>query len=182
MNKCMYIYMCISLVTHVKLVLRIQAYPVHTLYMLPCFLQNVNKFIYGYINWAVFSKTLQHSKYWERKEERKRGKKEGRKKERKKQKVVMSLKGHIKLLFLFIHFFLIVETTMGVKINAQENKETPFLVAMNILLNLVCKRLFQIWLQPDWLYRLLPQYRQFQHYLHKMHSFTDEVNLHLLNC
>ncbi|CAG5035857.1 unnamed protein product [Parnassius apollo] len=67
------------------------------------------------------------------------------------------------------------ETAMGIKINAQDNPNAPFLKAMQIILNLVTERIFHLWLQPDWLYKFFPQYSKHQKYLKVMHDFTDEV-------
>ncbi|KAL0840546.1 hypothetical protein ABMA28_015764 [Loxostege sticticalis] len=69
----------------------------------------------------------------------------------------------------------VCETTMGVKINAQGNPNTPFLLAMNTLLPLVSERYFQIWLQPDWLYKFFPKYKHHELNKKKLHDFTDEV-------
>ncbi|KPJ11283.1 Cytochrome P450 4c3 [Papilio machaon] len=67
------------------------------------------------------------------------------------------------------------ETAMGVKINAQDNKDTPFLKSMQIILHLVCERVFHLWLQPDWLYKLFPRYVSHEKNIKVMHDFTNEV-------
>ncbi|XP_049866094.1 cytochrome P450 4d2-like [Pectinophora gossypiella] len=69
----------------------------------------------------------------------------------------------------------VCETAMGVKVNAQGNPNSPYLLAMNKVLNLVCERIFHLWLQPDWLYRLFPQYPEHQRCVKIMHDFTDDV-------
>ncbi|XP_059048275.1 cytochrome P450 4c3-like [Achroia grisella] len=69
----------------------------------------------------------------------------------------------------------VFDTAMGVKINAQDNPDSPFLMCMNRILNLVCERIFHLWLQPDWLYKLFPQYIEHQKCLKEMHEFTDQV-------
>ncbi|KAL4708377.1 hypothetical protein ACJJTC_019613 [Scirpophaga incertulas] len=69
----------------------------------------------------------------------------------------------------------VCQTAMGVKINAQNNPNTPFLVSMNRLLNLVCERIFHLWLQPEWLYNWFPQSKEHTECKIKMHEFTDEV-------
>ncbi|XP_035459320.2 cytochrome P450 4d2 isoform X1 [Spodoptera frugiperda] len=69
----------------------------------------------------------------------------------------------------------VCETTIGVKINAQENPDSPFLRAMCDILNLICKRIFHLWLQPDWLFRMFPMYKKHQECIHAMHNFTDRV-------
>ncbi|KAG7299556.1 hypothetical protein JYU34_016517 [Plutella xylostella] len=70
----------------------------------------------------------------------------------------------------------VCETAMGVHIEAQSNKDLPFLKSMNRVLNLVTERIFHLWLQADWMYRLF----WFKHSEHDqcvgvMHKFTDEV-------
>ncbi|CAH0407648.1 unnamed protein product [Chilo suppressalis] len=67
------------------------------------------------------------------------------------------------------------QTAMGVKINAQNNTHSPFLVSLNRILNLVCERIFHLWLQPDWMYMLFPQYTEHKACLKQLHDFTDEV-------
>ncbi|CAK1604014.1 unnamed protein product [Parnassius mnemosyne] len=69
----------------------------------------------------------------------------------------------------------VCETAMGIKINAQENPNAPFLRAMQIAFNLVTERIFHLWLQPDWLYKFFPQYSKHQKYIKVMHDFIDEV-------
>ncbi|CAG5035855.1 unnamed protein product [Parnassius apollo] len=69
----------------------------------------------------------------------------------------------------------VCETAMGIKINAQDNPNAPFLKAMQIMLNLVTERISHLWLQPDWLYKFFPQYSKHQKYLKVMHDFIDEV-------
>ncbi|XP_052750838.1 cytochrome P450 4C1-like [Galleria mellonella] len=69
----------------------------------------------------------------------------------------------------------VFDTAMGVKINAQDNPDSPFLLCMNRILNLVCERIFHLWLQPDWLYKLFPQYIEHQKCVKEMHGFTDKI-------
>ncbi|KOB57388.1 Uncharacterized protein OBRU01_24696, partial [Operophtera brumata] len=64
---------------------------------------------------------------------------------------------------------------MGVKINAQGNPDSVFLKSMNRMLNLVCERIFHLWLQPEWLFKLFPQSREHDHCIKQMHDFTDDV-------
>ncbi|XP_045493107.1 cytochrome P450 4c3-like [Colias croceus] len=69
----------------------------------------------------------------------------------------------------------VCETAMGVKMGAQENPNSPFLASMNALLNVVCERIFHLWLQPDWIFKLFPQYNIHQDCIGVLHGFTDEV-------
>ncbi|KAM3962908.1 cytochrome P450 4C1-like [Aphomia sociella] len=66
-------------------------------------------------------------------------------------------------------------TAMGVKLNAQENPNSPFLMYLNRILNLLCERIFHLWLQPEWLYRLFPQYIEHKKCVTEMHEFIDQV-------
>ncbi|CAH0727723.1 unnamed protein product, partial [Brenthis ino] len=67
------------------------------------------------------------------------------------------------------------ETALGVKINSQDDSNSSFLTSMNIILDLVCERIFHLWLQPDWLFKLFPQYKLHQKSIKVLHDFTDEV-------
>ncbi|KOB51767.1 Uncharacterized protein OBRU01_27273, partial [Operophtera brumata] len=69
----------------------------------------------------------------------------------------------------------VCETAMGVKINAQGNPNSVFLKSMNRVLNLVCERIFHLWLQPEWLFKLFPQSKEHDHCIKQMHDFTDDV-------
>ncbi|XP_063839462.1 cytochrome P450 4c3-like [Ostrinia nubilalis] len=70
----------------------------------------------------------------------------------------------------------VCESAMGVKINAQGDPNTPFLLSMSRILNLACERIFHLWLQPDWLYKLFTwKYNEHQKCLNHMHGFTDDV-------
>ncbi|CAB3243897.1 unnamed protein product [Arctia plantaginis] len=69
----------------------------------------------------------------------------------------------------------VCETTIGVKINAQDNPDCLFLNAMSNTLQLICQRIFHLWLHPDWLYSLFPQYKTHQKCIGLLHDFTDEV-------
>lgn len=65
---------------------------------------------------------------------------------------------------------------MGVKINAQSNQDSPFLKAMNRVLNLITERIFHLWLQLDWMYRIfVSKYTEHQKCVNIMHGFTDQV-------
>ncbi|KOB70439.1 Uncharacterized protein OBRU01_15358 [Operophtera brumata] len=77
----------------------------------------------------------------------------------------------------FIDVFTEQKTAMGVKINSQGNPDSVFLKSINRILNLVCKRIFHLWLQPEWLFKLFPQSREHDYCMKQMHDFTDDVNL-----
>nr|ARA91652.1 cytochrome P450 monooxygenase [Pieris rapae] len=69
----------------------------------------------------------------------------------------------------------VCETAMGVKMGAQENPDSPFLSRMNTLLNVVCERIFHLWLQPDWIFNLFPQSTIQKDCIDVLYGFTDEV-------
>ncbi|CAH2075151.1 unnamed protein product, partial [Iphiclides podalirius] len=69
----------------------------------------------------------------------------------------------------------VCETVMGIKMKAQDNPKTLFLSAMQGILNLVCERIFHLWLQPDWLYKLFPQYSEHEKCVKVLHDFTNQV-------
>ncbi|KPJ11285.1 Cytochrome P450 4C1 [Papilio machaon] len=72
----------------------------------------------------------------------------------------------------------VCETTMGIKLNAQNNPDNRFLRALKNILNFFCKRIFHLWLQPEWLYKFFHQYTEEKNYLKEMHDFVDGVNLY----
>ncbi|KAJ0180021.1 hypothetical protein K1T71_004612 [Dendrolimus kikuchii] len=63
------------------------------------------------------------------------------------------------------------ETAMGVTVDAQGNQNNTFLKAMNRITSLMCQRIFHLWLQPDWLYKLFPRYKEHQECIKIMHNF-----------
>lgn len=65
---------------------------------------------------------------------------------------------------------------MGIKLNAQNNPDNLFLTALKNMLHFICKRIFHLWLQPQWLYMLFPQYTKEKKYLKAMHDFVDGVS------
>ncbi|XP_063368824.1 cytochrome P450 4C1-like, partial [Cydia amplana] len=67
------------------------------------------------------------------------------------------------------------ETTLGVKINAQDDAVSPFLVELGRVLQVATERIFRLWLQPEWLFRCSPQYRQQRAGCEVLHGFTDHV-------
>ncbi|XP_013177583.1 PREDICTED: cytochrome P450 4C1-like [Papilio xuthus] len=69
----------------------------------------------------------------------------------------------------------VCETTMGITTNAQNNPNAPYLKALKNILNLVCERIFHLWLQPDWLYKFFSQSKSHQKYTKEMQGFVDEV-------
>ncbi|XP_046960863.1 cytochrome P450 4C1-like [Vanessa cardui] len=69
----------------------------------------------------------------------------------------------------------VCETAMGVKVNAQNDSNSPFVTSLNQVLDIICKRIFHLWLQPDWLFKLFPQYSKHEACIKILHDFTDDV-------
>ncbi|XP_037875026.1 cytochrome P450 4c3 isoform X1 [Bombyx mori] len=69
----------------------------------------------------------------------------------------------------------VCETALGVKINAQGDKDSSFLKSMNRILNIVCMRIFHLWLQPVWLFKLFPVFNEHQSCIEMLHDFVDKV-------
>nr|XP_026485702.1 cytochrome P450 4d2-like [Vanessa tameamea] len=69
----------------------------------------------------------------------------------------------------------VCETAMGVKVNAQNDSNSPFVTSLNQVLDIVCKRIFHLWLQPDWLFKLFPHYSKHEAGIKILHDFTDDV-------
>ncbi|CAK1553506.1 unnamed protein product [Leptosia nina] len=69
----------------------------------------------------------------------------------------------------------VLETAMGVQINAQDNHENSILTATNHALYYACERIFQLWLQPDWLYKFFPQHAKLKSATKVIHEFTDGI-------
>ncbi|CAG9785193.1 unnamed protein product [Diatraea saccharalis] len=67
------------------------------------------------------------------------------------------------------------QTALGVRVHAQSNPQSSFLLSLNRALHLVCQRIFHLWLQPDWIYKFFPQYTEHQASIKQLHDFTDEV-------
>ncbi|XP_023951594.1 cytochrome P450 4C1-like [Bicyclus anynana] len=67
------------------------------------------------------------------------------------------------------------ESTAGVKIYAQSKANSQFLTSLEEGLNIVCERMFHLWLQVEWLFRLLPQYTKYQKCIKHVLEFSDEI-------
>ncbi|XP_050672482.1 cytochrome P450 4C1-like isoform X2 [Leptidea sinapis] len=69
----------------------------------------------------------------------------------------------------------VCETTLGIKLKAQDDPKTPFLFYLNKLLDLITQRIFHLWLQPDWMFKLFPQFVEHEECVRVLHEFTDQV-------
>ncbi|XP_023951640.1 cytochrome P450 4C1-like [Bicyclus anynana] len=67
------------------------------------------------------------------------------------------------------------ESTAGVKIYAQSETNSQFLAALEDGLNIISQRIFNVWLQLEWLFRLLPLYTKYQKHVKYVYDFTDEI-------
>ncbi|XP_063389162.1 cytochrome P450 4c3-like [Cydia fagiglandana] len=67
------------------------------------------------------------------------------------------------------------ETTLGVKIDSQDDSVSPFLVELGRVTRVLAERIFRLWLHPEWLFRCSPQYRQQRTSCEVLHGFTDHV-------
>ncbi|XP_028036360.1 cytochrome P450 4V2-like [Bombyx mandarina] len=54
-------------------------------------------------------------------------------------------------------------------------KDSNFLISMNRILNIVCMRIFHLWLQPTWLFKLFPVFHEHQKCKKLLHDFVDEA-------
>ncbi|XP_037874644.1 cytochrome P450 4C1 [Bombyx mori] len=69
----------------------------------------------------------------------------------------------------------VCETAMGVNINAQAKAESELLKSMNRFLNVICERMFHVWLHPDWLFKQFPVFNEHQKCIKVWHEFIDQV-------
>lgn len=67
------------------------------------------------------------------------------------------------------------ETAMGVKVNAQNNRNHSYITAGIEEMGLIYKRMFQIWLQPQWLFNLTSHAKTEQKNIKILHDFTKAV-------
>ncbi|XP_052738453.1 cytochrome P450 4C1-like [Bicyclus anynana] len=69
----------------------------------------------------------------------------------------------------------VCESTAGVKIYAQSKANSHFLTFVEEILNIICERMGNLWLHPDWVFRLSPKYTKYQKCAQYIHDFTDEI-------
>ncbi|XP_063621075.1 cytochrome P450 4d8-like isoform X2 [Cydia splendana] len=70
-------------------------------------------------------------------------------------------------------FHSVCETTLGVHTNADEDKQ--FIEPFEEVVEQMTWRMLQPWLHPDWIYRLLPQYKKADNCRRAMYQFVDKV-------
>ncbi|XP_063371826.1 cytochrome P450 4C1-like [Cydia amplana] len=72
-------------------------------------------------------------------------------------------------------FDTICETALNTPINTQKNPDHYYLLhAIDECTQVLAKRVMQPWLHPDFVYKSLPVYRQYQHHLKRTHTFIEE--------
>uniref|UniRef100_A0A1B0AJY5 Cytochrome P450 n=1 Tax=Glossina pallidipes TaxID=7398 RepID=A0A1B0AJY5_GLOPL len=72
---------------------------------------------------------------------------------------------------------IIAETAMGVKINAQQNPQFPYVQAVQCASDIISKRFVKVWLRINWIFRLLAphDYRRLKESVRLMHDFTEKI-------
>ncbi|GFT35172.1 cytochrome P450 4V2 [Nephila pilipes] len=69
----------------------------------------------------------------------------------------------------------ICETTLGVAIGAQENRETQYIQSVSRAADIILERIVNPFYWIDFLYYLLPPGRELKHHLKVLHGFTRSV-------
>ncbi|CAH0627439.1 unnamed protein product [Chrysodeixis includens] len=69
----------------------------------------------------------------------------------------------------------VCETALGVKVNAQENSDQPFMKAFEDICSLIAMRMVQPWLYPNAVYRLLPYNTDFEEYKRIVFDFIGKI-------
>ncbi|XP_011296456.2 cytochrome P450 4d2 isoform X2 [Musca domestica] len=72
---------------------------------------------------------------------------------------------------------IIAETAMGVKINAQNNPNFPYVQAVFTVTNITTKRFINVWHRIDWIFRLTAptEYKRLNESIRLMHQFTENI-------
>ncbi|XP_047986357.1 uncharacterized protein LOC125226417 [Leguminivora glycinivorella] len=70
-------------------------------------------------------------------------------------------------------FHSVCETTLGVHMNADE--DVGFIESFEEVVEHMTWRILQPWLYPNWVYRLLPQYKQADKCRQDMYTFVDKI-------
>lgn len=72
------------------------------------------------------------------------------------------------------------ETTLGLKMNTQTEKNLDFLKAAHQLMEITGKRFFQPWIQPKVLFRMSKYYTKFNKSVNKLATLVDEVRTRII--
>ncbi|CAG9564691.1 unnamed protein product [Danaus chrysippus] len=70
---------------------------------------------------------------------------------------------------------IVFETSMGEKMDVQHWPDTPYLRARHTVMEILNKRLFKVWLQPDCLFKLTKYAKEQKKNIELTHKFTNEV-------
>ncbi|XP_069943438.1 cytochrome P450 4c3-like [Cherax quadricarinatus] len=70
---------------------------------------------------------------------------------------------------------IICETAMGCSVNAQDNPESDYIMAIHRIQHLIQQRMIVLWMQPDFIFRLLGYAREQEELLKTLHSFTRNI-------
>ncbi|XP_073978976.1 cytochrome P450 4c3-like isoform X2 [Rhodnius prolixus] len=70
---------------------------------------------------------------------------------------------------------IICETAMGRQIHAQTNENSEYAEAVYRIGSIIQTRQAKIWLQPEWLFKFSPLYKQHQECLEYLHGFSNRV-------
>lgn len=70
---------------------------------------------------------------------------------------------------------MVVETAMGIKINAQKNMNQSFIIAAKEQMDVITKRMFHIWLKPQWIFNLTSYGRAEKKNIKILHKFTEAI-------
>ncbi|KAI5631500.1 cytochrome p450 domain-containing protein [Phthorimaea operculella] len=69
----------------------------------------------------------------------------------------------------------VCETTLGIKLHAQENPNQPFLKAFEDYCDLAISRTFQPWLYPDFIYKMHPESKAYTAVRDCLNGFIKEI-------
>ncbi|XP_050670866.1 cytochrome P450 4C1-like [Leptidea sinapis] len=69
----------------------------------------------------------------------------------------------------------ILESSMGVQINAQLHNNNELQTAVNTTLQMLSERTFRVWYWPDWIYKHTSHFAKLQSHIKIIHDFTNEV-------
>ncbi|KAK7861806.1 hypothetical protein R5R35_000574 [Gryllus longicercus] len=70
---------------------------------------------------------------------------------------------------------IISETAMGVELNAQEDKDSPYVSAVYEISELLAERAMRLWLYPDFIYFSTKRGKRFKRSLNILHSFSKKI-------
>ncbi|XP_063371825.1 cytochrome P450 4C1-like [Cydia amplana] len=73
-------------------------------------------------------------------------------------------------------FDTVCETALNTPINTQKNPDHCYILhAIDECTQVLAKRMMQPWLHPDFVFKSLPVYKQYQHHLQRAYTFIEEI-------